>query len=62
VQWAASDARYIRKEGFSVVEYGPGEIHTLHAVNEYTTIRSLENAVKVYLGMMKRYSGTPGIG
>jgi succinyl-diaminopimelate desuccinylase len=57
VQWAASDARYLRKEGFPVVEYGPGEIHTLHAVNEYTTIRSLENAVKVYKGMMERYSG-----
>ena len=57
VQWAASDARYLRKEGFSVVEYGPGEIHTLHAVNEYTTIRSLENAVKVYRGMMERYTG-----
>jgi succinyl-diaminopimelate desuccinylase len=57
VQWAASDARYLRKEGFSVVEYGPGEIHTLHAVNEYTTVRSLENAVKVYCGMMERYAG-----
>jgi succinyl-diaminopimelate desuccinylase len=56
VQWAASDARYLRKEGFSVVEYGPGEIHTLHAVNEYTTVKSLENAVKVYRGMMERYA------
>ncbi|HON80868.1 MAG TPA: ArgE/DapE family deacylase [Methanoregulaceae archaeon] len=60
VQWAASDARYLRKEGFSVVEYGPGVIHTLHAVNEYTTIESLENAVKVYLGMMGRYRDAPG--
>jgi len=57
VQWAASDARYLRKEGFSVVEYGPGEIHTLHAVNEYTTVSSLENAVKVYRGMMERDAG-----
>jgi succinyl-diaminopimelate desuccinylase len=57
VQWAASDARYLRKEGFSVVEYGPGEIHTLHAVNEYTTIRSLEDVVHVYKGMMGRYTG-----
>jgi succinyl-diaminopimelate desuccinylase len=57
VQWAASDARYLRKEGFSVVEYGPGEIHTLHAINEYTTVRSLKDAVKVYKGMMERYTG-----
>ena len=56
VQWAASDARYLRKEGFPVVEYGPGEIHTLHAVNEYTTVSSLENAVKVYRGMMEQYA------
>jgi succinyl-diaminopimelate desuccinylase len=55
VQWAASDARYLRKEGFSVVEYGPGEIHTLHAINEYTTISSLEKAVNVYKRMMGRY-------
>jgi succinyl-diaminopimelate desuccinylase len=57
VQWAASDARYLRKEGFSVVEYGPGEIHTLHAVNEYTTVSSLKKTVKVYRGMMDRYTG-----
>jgi succinyl-diaminopimelate desuccinylase len=56
VQWAASDARYLRKEGFSVVEYGPGEIHTLHAVNEYTTVKSLKNAVRVYKGMIEQYT------
>jgi succinyl-diaminopimelate desuccinylase len=55
VQWAASDARFLRKEGFSVVEYGPGEIPALHAINEYVTIRSLENAAQVYVGMMERY-------
>jgi len=55
VQWAASDARFLRREGFSVVEYGPGEIPVLHAINEYVTIESLENAAQVYLGMMERY-------
>jgi len=55
VQWAASDARFLRNEGFSVVEYGPGEIPALHAINEYVTIDSLENAARVYLGMMERY-------
>lgn len=57
VQWAASDARYLRKAGFSVVEYGPGEIRTLHAIDEHVTIASLENAVKVYRGMLGRYTG-----
>jgi len=57
VQWAASDARYLRKEGFPVVEYGPGEIHALHAIDEHVTIESLENAAKVYEGMLGRYAG-----
>jgi succinyl-diaminopimelate desuccinylase len=55
VQWAASDARYLRKAGFPVVEYGPGEIPALLALNEYVTIASLENAATVYEGMMKQY-------
>jgi len=57
VQWAASDARYLREEGFSVVEYGPGEIQTLHAIDEYVTVESLGKASKVYLGMLSRYAG-----
>jgi succinyl-diaminopimelate desuccinylase len=56
VQWAASDARYLRREGFPVVEYGPGEIQALHAVDEHVTIESLENAAKVYIGMLERYA------
>ncbi len=57
VQWAASDARYLREEGFPVVEYGPGEIRTLHAIDEYVTVESLEKTSKVYLGMLSRYAG-----
>lgn len=56
VQWAASDARYLRQEGFPVVEYGPGEIHLLHAVDEHVTVESLDKAAKVYLGMLERYA------
>ena len=56
VQWAASDARYLRKEGFPVVEYGPGEIQALHAIDEHVTIESLEHAAKVYRGMLGRYA------
>jgi len=57
VQWAASDARYLRREGFPVVEYGPGEMQALHAVDEHVTVESLENAVRVYKGLMDRYAG-----
>ncbi len=56
-QWAASDARHLRRAGFSVIEYGPGEISTLHAVNERVTIESLEKASAVYQGLMRAYAG-----
>lgn len=56
VQWAASDARHLRREGFRVIEYGPGEISTLHAVDERVRIDSLEKAVDVYQGIMQNYS------
>jgi succinyl-diaminopimelate desuccinylase len=56
VQWAASDARHLRLWGFNVLEYGPGEISTLHAVNERVTIDSLEKAAIVYQGVMARYA------
>jgi len=56
VQWAASDARYLRNAGFPVVEYGPGEIRTLHAIDEHVTVESLEKAVLVYEGMLARYA------
>jgi succinyl-diaminopimelate desuccinylase len=56
VQWAASDARHLRLCGFNVIEYGPGEISTLHAVNERVTIDSLNKASLVYLGIMRAYT------
>jgi succinyl-diaminopimelate desuccinylase len=56
VQWAASDARHLRAAGFNVIEYGPGEIPTLHAVNERTAIDSLEKASLVYQDIMKKYA------
>jgi succinyl-diaminopimelate desuccinylase len=58
VQWAASDARHLRSAGFKVIEYGPGEIPTLHAVNERTSIDSLEKASLVYQEVMAKYRKT----
>ena len=55
VQWAASDARHLRQAGFRVVEYGPGIISTLHAVNERVEIDSLRKASQVYQGIIKAY-------
>ncbi|MCE5339046.1 MAG: M20/M25/M40 family metallo-hydrolase [Methanomicrobiaceae archaeon] len=57
LQWAASDAKYLRAEGFDVVEYGPGEIPTLHAVDERVSVEQLEKVVDVYRGVIRAYSG-----
>ena len=57
LQWAASDARHLRRAGFRVIEHGPGEISTLHAVNERVTVESLEKASAVYQGVMRAYAG-----
>jgi succinyl-diaminopimelate desuccinylase len=56
IQWAASDARHLRAAGFSVVEYGPGEMQYLHAVDEHVTIESLEKASAVYWHVMHKYA------
>lgn len=56
LQWAASDAKYLRDVGFDVVEYGPGEIPTLHAVDERVRVGQLEKAVDVYQGVIRAYS------
>jgi succinyl-diaminopimelate desuccinylase len=56
VQWAASDARHLRKHGFDVIEYGPGELPLLHAIDEKVRIESLEKATEIYLHIMQDYS------
>jgi succinyl-diaminopimelate desuccinylase len=56
VQWAASDAKFLRKAGCRVAEYGPGDLTTLHGVDERVPIHSLEKAVEVYTGVMRKYT------
>ncbi|MDD3620917.1 MAG: ArgE/DapE family deacylase [Methanofollis sp.] len=55
-QWAASDARHLRKAGFPVVEYGPGEVTTIHGVNERVCIDSLIRAEEIFYGIISEYS------
>jgi succinyl-diaminopimelate desuccinylase len=55
LQWAASDARHLRLAGFRVIEYGPGELDTLHGVNERVSISSLEKAARIYQQVMQAY-------
>ena len=45
VQWAASDARALRLAGFPTVEYGPGELARVHAVDEPPVARRPPAAV-----------------
>jgi succinyl-diaminopimelate desuccinylase len=56
VQWAASDARHLRAAGFRVIEYGPGELATLHGINERIAIESIEKASQIYQGIMHAYT------
>jgi succinyl-diaminopimelate desuccinylase len=58
VQWAASDARFLRKEGFRVVEYGPGELNLLHARNERVSVESLEKTRDIYAGIIRAMDST----
>lgn len=55
LQWAASDARFLREAGFRAAEYGPGEIHLLHAQDERVRIGQLEEAVQVYARLIGAY-------
>jgi len=57
VQWAATDARFLREKGFNVIEYGPGEINTLHGINEAVSLEQLKKSVEVYKGIIESYSG-----
>jgi succinyl-diaminopimelate desuccinylase len=56
LQWAASDARALRRAGFDVVDYGPGELGLLHGVDERISIEDLNKAVDVYKGVIAVYS------
>jgi len=56
LQWAASDARHLRRAGFNVIEYGPGELATLHGIDERVSVASLEKAVGIYRGILNAYS------
>ena len=57
VQWAASDARHLRLAGFRVIEYGPGELPTLHSTNERISVDAIHKASAVYQGVMHAYAG-----
>lgn len=48
VTQAASDARHLREIGAEVINYGPGDLSLLHAINENVPIEMLQNCRDVY--------------
>ncbi|MDD1718006.1 MAG: M20/M25/M40 family metallo-hydrolase, partial [Methanoregulaceae archaeon] len=60
VQWAASDARFLRKAGFSVIEYGPSDITRLHSIDERVPVEALGHAEEVYEGVIVAYGNGAG--
>lgn len=55
VQWAASDARALRKAGFRAIEYGPGELDRLHGLNERVRIDQLRSSEEIYYRLINTY-------
>lgn len=55
VQWAASDARALRKAGFRAIEYGPGELCGLHGLNERVRIDQLRSVEEIYYRLINMY-------
>jgi succinyl-diaminopimelate desuccinylase len=55
VTQAASDARHLREIGAEVVNYGPGDLALLHAVNEHVPIQMLNDCMDVYVHLLSNF-------
>ncbi|ABN07434.1 peptidase M20 [Methanocorpusculum labreanum Z] len=58
VQWAASDARALRLAGFRALEYGPGDLSTMHGLNEKVSIDQLNKCEEIYYRLIQNYTNT----
>lgn len=56
VQWAASDARALRLAGFRALEYGPGDLSTMHGLNERVMIDQLKKCEDIYFHLIQSYT------
>ena len=61
VQWAASDARALRIAGFRAIEYGPGELTSMHGLNERVQIDQLKKCEDIYYRLIQNYKNTQDI-
>lgn len=55
VTQAASDARHLREIGAEVINYGPGDLSLLHAINENVPIRMLNQCMDVYVHVLSNF-------
>jgi len=55
VTQAASDARHLRETGAEVINYGPGDLSLLHAINENVPIRMLNQCMDVYVHVLSNF-------
>jgi len=55
VTWAATDARYLREAGVKVIEYGPGDLARLHAINERVAISQLKKSCEIFSHIILSY-------
>uniref|UniRef100_A0A7C2BKA2 ArgE/DapE family deacylase n=1 Tax=Thermosphaera aggregans TaxID=54254 RepID=A0A7C2BKA2_9CREN len=49
------DLKYYLSKGIPAVAYGPGEVNMAHKANEYVTLESLYNALKVYVKLVESF-------
>jgi succinyl-diaminopimelate desuccinylase len=57
LQWATSDARWFRRAGVPVLQYGPAYLPSIHGFNERAPVEQVINAAKVYALTAVRYLG-----
>lgn len=55
VTQAASDARHLRETGAEVINYGPGDLSLLHAINENVPIQMLNQCMDVYVHVLSNF-------
>lgn len=57
VQWATSDARFLRAKGISTAHYGPAHLEGIHGFNEKVRADHVVSATKTYVATALDYLG-----
>jgi len=55
VQWATSDARFLRAKGIATAQYGPAHLEGIHGFNEKVRADDVVAATKVYVALALDY-------